>query len=78
MRRIDFATAGQWWAAGGRPHKVACECGDSGRCEYAQAVAEEAAERREMSGPYPCGEFAPHYAVECPECRQAFGLRTVS
>lgn len=70
---IDFATAGPWRAAGGRPHKVGCRCGDSGRCEYAQAVAEEAAERWEMTGRYPCGAFAPHYAVVCPECRQAWG-----
>jgi hypothetical protein len=51
VSRIDFAPAGEWWASGARPHKVDCHCASDGyHCEHAQAVAEEAAERREMSG----------------------------
>jgi hypothetical protein len=43
------STPGEYWAQGGaRPHPVGCACGDSGRCEWAQLVAEE---RREAVGP---------------------------
>lgn len=33
-----------------RPHPIGCRCAPDGRCEQAQAVAEERAERREMAG----------------------------
>lgn len=42
-----------------RPHPVGCRCAPNGwDCEQAQAVAEESAERREMSGRYPYSEEA--------------------
>lgn len=74
MSRVDFARAGQFWASGARPHPIGCDCGPDGyHCEIAQAVAEEADERREMAGRYPCGARAPHAAADCPGCRGAWG-----
>ncbi len=48
-----WGNAGEYWL-NGRRHAIGCHCGADGyHCEQRQAVAEEVAERREMSGTFP-------------------------
>jgi hypothetical protein len=58
-----------------RPHPIGCHCAPDGRCEQAQAVAEEAAERRAY--PYEAesgwGPTATSTAVLSPTATGASG-----